>query len=354
MKNPPARLTPRRCAKPLALSIGTGLLALLGTPGIANPGDGEQLVAASFSVDALRIDTRAGASFSKSSAVLGGVPSQLEMMMSQQAVPAAAANGLAAVTGSPLTPSVIAPANALAIADRVAASTEMQKTAFVVRPATAGNEGARQHGITPASTIPDVVRMNGPDVFGSLAMPVRHTALDAKWRSVEGSGLGRGPWTSLIRDSASDDRMAQAAAVNRWVNARISFASDVSTQGKGDDWAGAARSLKSGRGDCEDYAIAKMQILRAMGFSEDDLYLVIARDLVRRADHAILTVRIGGQLMVLDNETDALLDGKAAQDYRPIFSYSGHRAWVHGYRVQPAPMIFAAKPAPRPVQVASR
>ncbi len=165
---------------------------------------------------------------------------------------------------------------------------------------------------------------------------------------------GRGPWTALIRAEASEDRLAQATAVNRWVNARISFASDISTQGKGDDWAGAARSLTSGRGDCEDYAIAKLQILRAMGFSEDDLYLVIARDLVRRADHAVLAVRIDGELMVLDSETDVLLDGKAAQDYRPIFSYSGHRAWVHGYRKQPTPMILAAEPAPRPMQVASR
>lgn len=361
MKKLSARFIPQRCAKPLALSIGTGLLALLGTPLSANPGEGEQRVAAtqpiaaSFSVDVLRIDARAGAGFSKSSAVLGGVPSELEMLMSQQAVILMAiANAPAAVTGSSRPPFALVPSGVVTMASSGAAATDMQRTGYVVRSARDGNEGAEQPGSSPARMNPGTGRMNAPDVFGSFAMPVRHTALDAKWRSVEGQGLGRGPWTVLIRAEASEDRLAQVTAVNRWVNARISFASDISTQGKDDDWAGAARSLSSGRGDCEDYAITKLQILRAMGFSEDDLYLVIARDLVRRADHAVLAVRIDGELMVLDSETDVLLDGQAAQDYRPIFSYSGHRAWVHGYRKQPTPMLLAAEPAPRPMQVASR
>ena len=146
----------------------------------------------------------------------------------------------------------------------------------------------------------------------------------------------------------------RVAAVNRWVNARISFASDGSARGEGDEWAGAARSLRSGRGDCEDYAIAKLQILRTMGFSEDDLYLVIARDLVRRADHAVLAVRIEGALVILDSEINALLDGKAAQDYRPIVSFSGTRSWIHGYRLEEPALTLASQPTPRPIQLASR
>ena len=146
----------------------------------------------------------------------------------------------------------------------------------------------------------------------------------------------------------------QVGEVNHWVNARISFASDESSQGKSDDWAGASRSLRAHRGDCEDYAVTKLQILRAVGFSEDDLYLVIVHDLVRRADHAVLAVRVGGELKILDSQTDELLDGQAAQDYRPIVSYSGHHAWVHGFQVTHAPAATASGPASGPIQVASR
>ena len=38
--------------------------------------------------------------------------------------------------------------------------------------------------------------------------------------------------------------------------------------------------MRRGRGDCEDYAIAKLQMLRAAGFEDRDLYLVIAKDLI--------------------------------------------------------------------------
>ena len=35
---------------------------------------------------------------------------------------------------------------------------------------------------------------------------------------------------------------------------------------------------------------------------------MIVKDLVRRADHAVLVVRAGGHMYVLDNGTDRLLD----------------------------------------------
>ena len=46
----------------------------------------------------------------------------------------------------------------------------------------------------------------------------------------------------------------------------------------------------------------------APGFADRDLYLVIVRDLVRRADHAVLVARAEGRMFVLDNGTDNLLD----------------------------------------------
>src|SRR3546814_9458497 len=89
----------------------------------------------------------------------------------------------------------------------------------------------------------------------------------------------------------------QVEMINSWVNGRLRFVDDG--QG-GDNWASAARTLQSGVGDCEDYAIAKMKLLVAAGFDRHSMLLVIARDLVRQADPAVLAVRIGGDLMILD------------------------------------------------------
>lgn len=182
-----------------------------------------------------------------------------------------------------------------------------------------------------------------PDVFGSVALPVSHTPLDAKWRVADKAKFSArsGPWTSLIRTVSGESRIEQLQSVNQWVNARVRFTDDRSAKYGTDRWSGAAETLRSGRGDCEDYAIAKMKLLEAAGIARTDMYLVIAKDLVRRADHALLVVRLDQRLMALDNSTDLLLDASQVSDYRPIFSYGTRGAWIHGYAEKPVQIAAA-------------
>jgi predicted transglutaminase-like cysteine proteinase len=186
-----------------------------------------------------------------------------------------------------------------------------------------------------------------PDVFGSTAIPVSHTPLDAKWHRAENSKLSArsGPWISLIRTVAVKDRTEQLRAINQWVNARVRFTDDRPHKNGADGWSDASETLLNRQGDCEDYAIAKMKLLEAAGVTRDDIYLVIARDLVRRADHALLIVRLNQQLMVLDSGSDEIIDARYVQDYRPIFSYGLHGAWVHGYaEILPVQIASATDP----------
>jgi predicted transglutaminase-like cysteine proteinase len=195
----------------------------------------------------------------------------------------------------------------------------------------------------PEIDVEPTIASDRPDIFGSTALPISHTPLDAKWRAASSTPLSRRfrLWSSLIRSTASDDRATKLEAVNHWVNAHITFATDRSRLGPTDQWSSARETLRRGTGDCEDYAIAKMKLLEAAGIARSDLYLVIARDLVRRADHAILVVRLGGQLMVLDSSTDQILDSRQVTDYRPIFSFGAQGAWVHGYTEQPVRLASA-------------
>jgi hypothetical protein len=85
-----------------------------------------------------------------------------------------------------------------------------------------------------------------------------------------------------------------------------------------------------------------MQMLRAAGFSGRDLYLVILRDLVRRADHAVLVARASGRMVVLDNGTDEVIDTDRVSDYRPILTFASTGEWTHGYRVSNPEMEIAA------------
>jgi len=83
----------------------------------------------------------------------------------------------------------------------------------------------------------------------------------------------------------------EPTAVNWYVNKRVRFVDDQRRWGRADVWSAANETLNSGKGDCEDYAIAKLAMLRRAGVADKDLYLVILKDTVRRADHAVLVVR---------------------------------------------------------------
>jgi predicted transglutaminase-like cysteine proteinase len=184
-------------------------------------------------------------------------------------------------------------------------------------------------------------RSDMPDVFGSVALRVHHTSLDRKWRSVAGDGVS-GASAEFARTLSDLPEIQRLVAVNRYVNSRVSFVDDSRQFGRADLWLDASATLKRGKGDCEDYAIAKMQMLRKAGISERDLYLVIVKDLVRRADHAVLVARAGGRLLLLDNGTDAVTDAELASDYRPVLTFAQSGTWTHGFRKLGPPIQLAS------------
>ena len=190
------------------------------------------------------------------------------------------------------------------------------------------------------------VRNGRPDIFGSVALRIGHTRLDARWQRVAHAGVGgaAAKFAVGLRGKAAVDRLE---AVNWYVNRRVRFVDDSVQYGRADVWAAASDTLRRGRGDCEDFAIAKLQMLRRAGISDRDLYLVIVKDLVRRADHAVLVVRAAGHMYVLDNGTDRLLDSETVSDYRPVLTFAAGGSWTHGYRVgEPSIEIASAEDAP--------
>ena len=172
----------------------------------------------------------------------------------------------------------------------------------------------------------------GGDFLNSRIVPVRRTGFDAQWTRVSARGAGQANVRAAVLSAgARPSRRDMVEAVNRWVNGRVEFTEDSVNYGKRDYWADAAETLRRGRGDCEDYAIAKMQILSELGIAREDMFLTLARDTIRRADHAVLVVKLDGRPVVLDNGSDALLDGSVANDFRPVYSFSGNRRFLHGY-----------------------
>ena len=177
-----------------------------------------------------------------------------------------------------------------------------------------------------------------PDIFGSVALGVAKTPFDSRFASVA-ARASVGERGAVVSGLASMSRGDAIEAANAYVNAKVDFVSDTRAHGREDRWSTAAETLRRGQGDCEDYAIAKLQLLRAAGFADDDLYFVILKDLVRRQDHAVLVVRHEGRFLVLDNGTDRILDSDAVVDYKPVFTYAAGKAWTHGYAKPSTPDV---------------
>ena len=239
------------------------------------------------------------AGLSKSAAILGGQVSQLEVMRLQQAALMVPAAGPLLTAAGP------------------AAHADGACTMFV-RPQT--DFASMRSGLGTAAPGAD-------DFLASKRLAVRKTGFDAQWKRVGHSSISAG----IVGIGPDNGAQATIAAVNSWANAKIRYVEDRQLYGQADYWADAKTTLRRRAGDCEDIAIAKMALLAGAGVRREDMYLTIARDLVRGADHALLVVKSQGRFWLLDNNTDRLVDASTANDYRPILSYSAGGKWLHGY-----------------------
>ncbi len=166
------------------------------------------------------------------------------------------------------------------------------------------------------------IRPPAPDIFGYAAVPIG-TALRGDWDAERAIELDtrRGLWDELLMDAKSQSGVPLLDMVNLWVNSRLRYLEDR----YGDHWSDAQETLRNGYGDCEDYAIVKMALLAKLGVPGNDMFLVVLRDKAQ-LDHAVLAVRNGGELLVLDNRTDQLRRASEIEDYLPTLSYSGPSA----------------------------
>ncbi|MBA3667271.1 MAG: transglutaminase-like cysteine peptidase [Sphingomonas sp.] len=219
-----------------------------------------------------------------------------------------------------------------------------QPAAPAVRAVSPASKGALFRPAAISNSRP-AVSSERPDIFNSVALTIGRSPLDARWGHVAHAGVSgtAAAFAASLRGASTTRKLE---AVNAYVNARVRFVDDRVQFGTADRWLAASETLARGRGDCEDYAIAKRAMLRAAGFVDKDLYLVVLKDLTRRADHAVLVVRAAGRFLVLDNGTDRIVDSSSVQDYRPVLTFTAGRTYTHGYRRDLPPITYAAYESP--------
>jgi predicted transglutaminase-like cysteine proteinase len=186
--------------------------------------------------------------------------------------------------------------------------------------------------VLPQNSLP----LRGDEPFGLTGTVKPGAILAARWRDAEqairadlttiekcrsdNSCNAAGKALIAMADEARAlSGRARIGAANRAVNLAIAPVTDLALHGTIDVWSSPIDTLASRKGDCEDYAIVKIAVLRAAGIDMDDLRLVVVRDQATNEGHAIASVRLDGRWLLLDNRRMTLMDA-ADSLYRPFFA----------------------------------
>jgi predicted transglutaminase-like cysteine proteinase len=255
---------------------------------------------------------------SKSSAIAGGT-SALELMRNEQVTFA-----------QPVAASPADEAREDAAIMTMAQSLEPALGGKVAEQADCSGGGQPAAFVRPGMNQLPSAAPRSSDFLQSRRVPIGSTRFDAQWRRVSDSSISLGQYNRIVgkRPARGTELLER---VNAWVNNNIRYTEDAQLWGSTDYWATASETLLRARGDCEDLAIVKMKLLERAGISRDDMYLTVARDLYRNADHAFLVVKLDGRYFVLDNAVDRILPANQDLGYRPVLSFSNHSSWLHGY-----------------------
>lgn len=139
------------------------------------------------------------------------------------------------------------------------------------------------------------------------------------------------PLQALLRDAAAAGDAQRLQMVNKFFNQRVRFATDFVVWGQEDYWASPLETLNQGRGDCEDYAIAKYASLLAVGIAPARLRLVYVRAQIgtQAQAHMVLAYQesASDEPLILDNLRNEILPAGQRPDLTPVFSFSSEGLW---------------------------
>lgn len=135
----------------------------------------------------------------------------------------------------------------------------------------------------------------------------------------------RGARTVVLRGRSLMER-DRLELVNRFVDRRRYLATANDNR-----WETLASFLRRG-GDCEDFALAKYFLLRAMGMPAANLRVVVAHTRGSSGNHALLAVRLAdGQALLLDTD-DRMHPASRSGPYRYLYSVNEDALWDHAGR----------------------
>ncbi|MGC1778733.1 MAG: transglutaminase-like cysteine peptidase [Xanthobacteraceae bacterium] len=200
--------------------------------------------------------------------------------------------------------------------------------------------------------------------FGLSATPIPFGGVVTKWRGVEVkirhdkeilAHCDADPqhcskavqnFLAIVAQGRGRSGLARIGTINRAVNLAIEPMSDMAQWGVEDRWSNPLETFTTGRGDCEDYAIAKYVALTAAGVAPEDVKLVIVRNTALNQDHAVTAVRDDDRWIILDNRWLTMVQDVAMAKAVPRFVLDDA-----GVQAFAAPVLIVARDTAAPASV---
>jgi len=142
-------------------------------------------------------------------------------------------------------------------------------------------------------------------------------------------------WRRMLTDGNHGSESEKLRRVNDFFNRNLAFDDDFSVWGQSDYWATPLEMIGQGRGDCEDFAIAKYFSLINLGIPIAKLRLVYVRAMLSGIDgpvqqaHMVLAYYAtpNGDPVVLDNLVSDIRPASQRSDLSPVFSFNSSGLW---------------------------
>lgn len=151
-----------------------------------------------------------------------------------------------------------------------------------------------------------------------------------------------GDWLRLVALAQDQPIEEKLYRINEFFNSRTLFRDDIEVWGQADYWATPLELMGRGRGDCEDYAIAKYISLLALGVPQASLRLIYVRARIAGMGaqaHMVLGYYPDpeGEPRILDNLVGSIEWASARADLSPVFSFNSEGLWAGGVRAASDP-----------------
>lgn len=144
-------------------------------------------------------------------------------------------------------------------------------------------------------------------------------------------------WLKTLDSAKNLSDTEKLKRINVFFNRQIEFDDDTAIWGQSDYWATPLDSIGKGRGDCEDFSIAKYYSLKALGVPVSKLRLVYVKAKQNGPSGPVIQAHMvlayysspTADPVVLDNLKPEIRPASSRTDLTPIFSFNSEGLW-HG------------------------